>query len=174
MELLVNFLFSFTKHQPNTCERDSFSHPLCECHSTKPFLQNIMRLKCIFMLISSCGVQAGEGSGGKQGQGEHPLHSLYHKYRTTQRCIRAIVSLYKYSWQLALTSKYVRFRVAFSTHGLSTERFNLVGRTTITHCPPVLWWLGGGGQTVCPLDFQSMKHRKWWPYCTAIRGPEQK
>ena len=81
-----------------------FTTFLCECHSTKPFLQNIMRLKCIFMLISSCGVQAGEGSGGKQGQGEHPLHSLYHKYRTTQRCIRAIVSLYKYSWQLAFKS----------------------------------------------------------------------
>ena len=30
--------------------------------------------------------------------------------------------------------------VVLSTHGLSTERFNLVERTTVTHCPPFFWW----------------------------------
>ena len=33
-----------------------------------------------------------------------------------------------------------RFMVVSSTHGLSTERFDLVGRTTVMHCLLVLWW----------------------------------
>ena len=44
------------------------------------------------------------------------------------------------------------------------------GLSTIWLCHQFLWRLGGDGQTVWPLDLQSMKHRKWWINRLSTRG----